>query len=218
MQRIETGYSSEKNHGQTSSSPTHTKPRTRCTSFTQQTFSPRNKVRASELSTTGGDGYQKLRTRLLSHGLAEAVVAELIEYHTPLNYLKDSMIFRQGAPAHLIYWVSSGLVDLLCPTADGSQIQASLLGPGDIFGFMQAADGDGRWGQVFQARARTNVQLGLITRDRVSKVLSRLEPPLLVQLLGEITALWSSSTYYCTQFLRHELQRVPGDRAPRSGA
>jgi len=38
--------------------------------------------------------------------------------------------------------------------------------------------------------------LGLITRDRVCKVLSRLDPALLVQLLGEITALWGSFTHY----------------------
>jgi CRP-like cAMP-binding protein len=164
------------------------------------------------------EGYEKLKTRLLSHGLAEAVVAELIEHHTLLNYLKGSMIFRQGAPAHLIYWVSSGLVDLLCPAADGSQIEASLLGPGDIFGFIQAADGDGRWGQAFQARARPNVQLGLITRDRVSKVLSRLEPPLLVQLLGEIDSRSMEFVYLLLHTVpRHELQRAPRDRAPRSG-
>jgi len=60
----------------------------------------------------------------------ETVVTELIEHHTPINYLKGSMIFLEGAPTDLIYWVSSGLVDILCPEPDGNQIQASLLGPG----------------------------------------------------------------------------------------
>jgi hypothetical protein len=35
----------------------------------------------------------------------------------------------------------------------------------------------------------------------VCKVLSRLDPPLLVQLLGEITAVWGSFTHCCSQFL-----------------
>jgi CRP/FNR family transcriptional regulator, cyclic AMP receptor protein len=169
------------------------------------TFSPkasllRSNSRGAERSIAA-EGYDKLKARLMSHELPETVVAELIEHHTPINYPKGSMIFLQGAPTDLIYWVSSGLVDILCPEPDGSQIQASLLGPGDIFGFMQSADFNGKQGQAFQARARTNVQLGLITRDRVCKVLSRLDPPLLVRLLGEITAIWGSFTHYHVRYL-----------------
>jgi CRP/FNR family cyclic AMP-dependent transcriptional regulator len=168
------------------------------------TFSP--KMSLSRTNTRGAErwiaaeGYDKLEARLMSHGLSQTLVTELIEHHTPINYPKGSMIFLQGAPTDLIYWVSSGLVDILCPRPDGSQTQASLLGPGEIFGFMQS-DFNGNQGQAFQARARTNAQLGLITRDRVCKILSRLDPPLLVQLLGEITALWGSFTDYQARYL-----------------
>ena len=127
------------------------------------------------------EGYDKLKAKLMSHGLPETVVIELIEHHTSLNYFKGSMIFLEGASTDLIYWVFSGLVDILCPEPEGSRIQVSLLGPGDIFGFMESSDVNGKRGQAFQARARTNVELGLITRDRVCKVLSRLDQPLLVQ-------------------------------------
>ena len=168
------------------------------------TFSPktplaRSNTRGTERSITP-EGYEKLKVRL-SHALPETVVTELIEHHTPINYTKGSMIFLQGAPTDLIYWVSSGLVDVLCPEPEGSQIQTSLLGPGDIFGFVEASDSNGKRGQAFQARARTNVQLGLVTRDRVLKVLSRLDPPLLVRLLGEITAMWGSFTHYQARYL-----------------
>ena len=64
---------------------------------------------------------------------------------------------------------------------------------------MQSADF--KQGQAFQACARINVQLGVITRDRVGKVLSRLDPPLLVRLLGEVTAIWGSFTHYHTRYL-----------------
>jgi len=171
-------------------------------SLNRVTFSPklsRSNTRGAERSIAS-EGYDKLEARLISHGLSETIVTELIEHHTPINYPRGSMIFLQGAPTDLIYWVSSGLVDILCPGPDGSQIQASLLGPGEIFGFMQS-DFNGNQGQAFQARARTNAQLGLITRDRVCKVLSRLDPPLLVQLLGEITALWGSFTDYQARYL-----------------
>ena len=168
------------------------------------------------------EGYDKLKARLMSHGVPETAVTELIEFHTPLNYLKGSMIFPQGAPTNLIYWVSSGLVDILCPGPEGSQMQVSLLGPGEIFGFMQSADVNGRQGQAFQARARTNVQLGLITRDRVCKVLSQLDPPLLVQLLGEVTAIWGSFTHYHARYLgmnfSERMETVLSDLAHRFGA
>jgi hypothetical protein len=51
----------------------------------------------------------------MSYGLPETVVNELVEHHTPITYPKGSMIFLQGAPTDIIYWVSSGLVDILCP-------------------------------------------------------------------------------------------------------
>jgi CRP/FNR family cyclic AMP-dependent transcriptional regulator len=195
-------------------------PRIRHGNFSQKTFSPRSNGQASELSLAG-EGYRKLKTKLISHGLPETVVNELIEHHTPVNYPKGSMIFLQGAPTDLIYWVSSGLVDILCPEPEGGQIQTSLLGPGDIFGFVEFSDYRGNPAQAFQSRARTPVQLGLITRDRVCKVLSRLDPPLLVHLLGEITAVWGSFTHYCAQFLgmnySERLETVLRDLAHKFG-
>jgi CRP/FNR family transcriptional regulator, cyclic AMP receptor protein len=167
------------------------------------------------------EGYDKLKAKLMSRGLPETVVNDLIEHHTPVNYPKGSMIFLQGAPTDIIYWVSSGLVDILCPDPEGEQIQTSLLGPGDIFGFVEFSDFSGNPAQAFQSRARTPVQLGLITRDRVCKVLSRLDPPLLVHLLGEITAVWGSFTHWCARFLGMEyserLETVLRDLAQKFG-
>src|SRR3984893_12993405 len=200
MQRVETN---PKLRSHPSRSPIHSvqvEPRVTCGNFSKKKFLPRNNSGPSKLSVAG-EGYHKLKTKFISHGLPETVVNDLIEHHTPVNYPKGSMIFLQGAPTDIIYWVSSGLVDILCPGPEGSQIQASLLGPGEIFGFVESSDVNGKRGQAFQARARTNVQLGLITRDRVCKVLSRLAPPLLVQLLGEIAAIWGSFTHYQARYL-----------------
>jgi CRP-like cAMP-binding protein len=167
-----------------------------------------------------GDGYLKLRARLTSYGLPENIVNQLIEQHTLISYPKDSMIFL-GAPLDILYWVSSGLVDIVCPKPDGGQIQVSLLGPGDIFGFMEFSDPSGNPMQPFQSRARTNVELCLITRHRVRKVLGRLDPPLLVHLMGEITAVWGSFSLYCAQFLgmnySERLETVLNDLARKFG-
>jgi CRP-like cAMP-binding protein len=131
------------------------------------------------------------------------------------------MIFLQGAPTDILYWVSGGLVDIICPDPEGGQIQTSLLGPGDIFGFVEFSDLRGNPAQAFQSRARTAVQLGLITRDRVCKALGRLDAPLLVHLLGEITSMWGSFTHCCAQFLgmnySERLETVLRDLAQKFG-
>jgi CRP/FNR family transcriptional regulator, cyclic AMP receptor protein len=199
MHKIDPGFKSEK-HIRLSPPPSARNERP-----SRPIFSPKRPLSRSNTPgpewSIAAEGYDKLKTKLTSHGLPETIVTELIERHTSVNYRKGSMIFLQGGPTDFIYWVSSGLVDILCPGPDGSQIQPSLLGPGEIFGFMQFADLNGRQGQAFQARARTNVHVGLITRDWVCKVLSRLDPPLLVRLLGDITAIWSSFTHYHTRYL-----------------
>src|SRR5882762_10617759 len=206
MKKIDTSFKLENHNHSSISHSVRVEPYTRgagvsrAAGFSKKTFSPRANGRAFE-SCVAGEGYHKLKIKLTSHGLPETVGNELIEHHTQVNYPRGSMIFLQGAPTDLIYWVSSGLVDILCPEPEGGQIQTSLLGPGDIFGFVEFSDFKGNPAQAFQSRARTQVQLGLITRDRVCKVLSRLDSPLLVHLLGEITAVWGSFTDYQARYL-----------------
>lgn len=183
-------------------------------------FQLRNTAGNSRL-LAAGEGYQKLRARLISHGLPETVVGELIEHHTLVNYAKGAIIFFQGSPADLLFWVSSGLVDILCLEPGGNQTLASLLGPGEIFGFVEVTDRKGRAAQAFQARARTQVQLGLVTREHVCKVLSRLETPLLLHILEEITAAWGAFTHDWAQFLGmnygERLETVFGELAKKFG-
>ena len=62
------------------------------------------------------------------YGLPETVVNELVEHRTPITYPKGSMIFLQGAPTDIIYWVSSGLVDILCPEPRGRPDTDELAG------------------------------------------------------------------------------------------
>src|SRR6267143_5799492 len=105
-------------------SSANVEPRVRRAIFSRQPYLPQNKVRSSE-PNLAGQGYQKLKALLTSHGLPEMVVNELVEHHTPITYPKGSMIFLQGAPTDIIYWVSSGLVVILCPEREGGQIQTS---------------------------------------------------------------------------------------------
>jgi CRP-like cAMP-binding protein len=148
-----------------------------------------------------GEGYQKLKNRLTSRGIPESILDELLEQPTIVSYRRGSFIFLQGAPTDLLFWVSSGLVDILSPGAEGEQINASVLGPGDLFGFVESTDHKARPAQAFQARARTNVQIGLLIRERINKVLARQDPALLVHITEQVIAAWSELTLRQTQFL-----------------
>src|SRR5229473_1432799 len=127
----------------------------------RQIFQLRNNM-ATRGPGAVGEGYQKLRHRLISRGIPESIVDELFEQPTLVNYGRGAFIFFQGGPTDLLFWVSSGLVDILCPGPNGEQMIGSVLGPGDFFGFVECKDHKGRSAQAFQARARTNVQIGLV--------------------------------------------------------
>jgi CRP-like cAMP-binding protein len=174
----------------------HSAPRNR-----QQISQLKSNGTSGEPDSAGGEGYQKLKNRLISCGVPKSIVDELLEQPTIVSYRRGSFIFLQGAPTDLLFWVSSGLVDILSPGAEGEQINASVLGPGDLFGFVESTDHKGRPAQSFQARARTNVQIGLLIRERINKVLTRQAPALLVHITEQVIAAWSELTLRQTQFL-----------------
>jgi CRP/FNR family cyclic AMP-dependent transcriptional regulator len=171
--------------------------------------------------STGGEGYRRLKNRLISRGIPEGVVEELLEQPTIISYSKGSFIFLDGAPTDLLFCVSSGLVEILCPGTDGEQIRTSVLGPGEFFGFVERVDEKGRSAQAFQARARTNAQIGLVVRDHIYKVLMRQDPNLLLHIMKEIVAAWSELTLQYVQFLgknyNGRLEAVLADLAIRFG-
>jgi CRP/FNR family transcriptional regulator, cyclic AMP receptor protein len=187
----------------------------------QQIFQPRHNGAVGRTGFRGGEGYEKLRNRLISHGIPESLLDELLGEPTIVSYRRGSFIFLQGAPTDLLFWVSSGLVDILCPGTDGEEIHASVLGPGEFFGFVEQTDHKGRTVQAFQARARTNVQIGLLIRAHIYEVLKRQEPTMLLHILKEIVAALSRSTLHYTQFLgknyNGRLETVLADLALKFG-
>lgn len=172
-------------------------------------------------SAGGGEGYQKLKNRLISHAIPESVVDELLEQPTIISYSRGSFIFFEGAPTDLLYCVSSGLVEILCPGPDGEQIRTSVLGPGEFFGFVECVDHKGRPAQAFQARARTNAQIGLLVREHIYKVLRRQDPALLLDIMKAIVSAWGELTLHYTQFLglnyNSRLESVLADLAIKFG-
>jgi CRP-like cAMP-binding protein len=180
--------------------PTSSRPRV-VPNNSEQIFQPKRNDTHIRSGAVAGEGFHRLKDRLISRGLPESVFDELFAQPTIVNYARGSFIFLQGGPTDLLFWVSSGLVDILSPGADGEQFHVSVLGPGDLFGFVESTDQKGRPAQAFQARARTNVQIGLLIRERINKVLTRQNPLLLVHITEQVIVAWSELTLRSTQFL-----------------
>ena len=91
-------------------------------------------------STTNRDDAQHRLHSHLVQFLPEQLADELIRHHTSVTYAKDSIIFLQGSPADLMFWIMSGLVKLYCPMPDGERTLVRLCGPGDVLGYADFID------------------------------------------------------------------------------
>src|SRR5216683_1198290 len=59
---------------------------------------------------------------------------EVVSHCTFLNYDKASMLFIQGSPADLAFYVFAGVVKIYCPRSNGTRILMNVAGPGDLIG------------------------------------------------------------------------------------
>jgi CRP-like cAMP-binding protein len=124
-----------------------------------------------------------------------------VEQPTLTKYRPGSFIFLQGVPTDGFFWVSSGMVDILCPGPDGEQIIASILGPGEFFGFAAFTDHKGRSAQAYEARVRSKAEIGVVNRAHLDKVLALQDPALLIQILQAVVAGWSGLTIHRLRLL-----------------
>ena len=93
---------------------------------------------------TGTETRGRLEMQLGELGIPPKFVDEIVGHHTLVNYNKGSMIFLQGSPADLLFWVFTGLVKVYCPRPDGTRIMVKLAGPGDLIGHVDYIDDRGR--------------------------------------------------------------------------
>lgn len=144
---------------------------------------------------------QRVKAGLASIGLPQTVVEELLLHPTKLSFWKGSVIFEQGAPADLLYWTYRGFVDINSPQADGRRIIVRLLGHGEIFGHHDFTDRHGRRVQTFEARARTNCEIGAVGRERIFKLLESCDRSELLLLLRNLGSLFGQQVRYWSRFI-----------------
>jgi len=150
---------------------------------------------------TATDATRRLGSRLSDFGIPGKFVDEIISHHTVVNYNKGAMVFLQGSPADVMFWVITGLVKVYCPRSDGTRILVNLAGPGDLIGHVDFIDPRGRHAQVFEVEALTKCSVALFTREYVIKLLQSLEHAALLQVIERLNTAWSSTAQWFGAFL-----------------
>ena len=158
------------------------------------------------LLETATDATRRLETRLNGFGIPGNFVDEIIGHHTVVNYAKGSMVFLQGSPADVMFWVVAGLVKVYCPRPNGSRILVELGGPGDLIGHVDYIDSRGRRAQVFEVEALTKCSVALFTREHVIKLLQSLDHAALLQMIERLNTAWSSIAQWFGTFLGMSFQ------------
>ena len=171
-------------------------------------------------STIRDDAQHRLRTHLAQF-LPQELADELIRHHTSVTYAKDSIIFLQGSPADLMFWIMSGLVKLYCPISDGDRTLVRLCGPGDVLGYADFIDGEKRHVQAFEAQALTKCTVALFTREHAVRMLEKLDHETLLRLIVKLNTAWSSVAFWFAEILgysfRERLYTTLKDLAARFG-
>ena len=152
--------------------------------------------------------------------LPQGLIDKLFPRHVTQLHPRRSVIFTQGSPADVLYWVKKGIVELYRTGRNGKPLLARLVGPTEIIGFAEIDD-QGEAGEMFEARARLNCELVMITREHIFKVLHGLDTDALAGLIALLNKSWSEQALYWASLVlmdcRERLSHVLIDLARRFG-
>ena len=165
------------------------------------------------------EAQRRLAEQLNQWELPEEFVSELFGHHALVTFAKGEPLFLQGSTADVGFWILSGMVKIYSPNPDGSRVVVALIGPGDVAGFSDYLESNGRRAQAFEAEALTKASVALFARDYVMKALQKLSSPQLVAVFERFNTSWSSLACFYAQFLgmsfRDRLQTVFANLAAR---
>ncbi len=143
----------------------------------------------------------------LATGLPNEALAEFAAYRTVVNYPAGTLIFRRGDPADILRWVTKGVVKVICPVGDGSQIFAQLVAANEFLGSTDKLNDRSQWVHRFEARAVTKCEIAMVTRHHVSSLLRKVEPRTLVEMMQRLNSMWAGWVEHCTKFLGLSFRR-----------
>ena len=150
---------------------------------------------------TPPEGGNQFEAQLLSWKVPPEIVREILGYHTNLSYAPGAMIFCQGAPADIIFWVVKGIVKETCPSPRGNRIMIRLATAGDVIGSADRINEKGQWIRRFEAQAISKCVVAMITRQRVRELLTSLDSATLLEVSERMNSAWSGWVHYYASFL-----------------
>jgi len=173
------------------------------------------------ISTPAGGGNQ-FEAQLLSWKVPPALVREILEYNSILKYAPGAMIFREGAPADIVFWVVKGLVKETCPSPRGNRILVRLATAGDVIGSADRVDEKGQLVRRFEAQAVSKCVVAMVTRQRMRDLLTTLDSTTLLEVSERMSAAWSGWVHYYASLLgmsyRERLELVLAELGRKFGA
>jgi CRP/FNR family cyclic AMP-dependent transcriptional regulator len=134
-------------------------------------------------------------------GLPNEALAEFAAYRTVVNYTPGALIFSRGDPADILRWVTKGIVKVICPVGDGSQIFAQLVTANEFLGSTDQLNDRNQWVHRFEARAMTKCEIAMVTRHHLSSLLRKVDPKTLVEMIQHLNSMWAGWVEHCTKFL-----------------
>jgi len=143
----------------------------------------------------------RFEAQLLSWKVPRGIVREILEYHSNLTYAPGSMIFCQGAPADIIFWVIKGLVKESCPGPNGNRIVVQLATAGDLIGGSDQVNEKGQWIRRFEAQAVSKCVVAMVTRQRVRDLLTSLDSATVLEISERMNSAWSGQVQYYASLL-----------------
>jgi CRP/FNR family transcriptional regulator, cyclic AMP receptor protein len=150
---------------------------------------------------TPPEGGNQFEAQLLSWKVPPEIAREILGYHTNLSYAPGAMIFCQGAPADIIFWVVKGIVKETCPSPRGNRIMIRLATAGDVIGSADRINEKGQWIRRFEAQAISKCVVAMITRQRVRELLTSLDSATLLEVSERMNSAWSGWVHYYASIL-----------------
>jgi CRP/FNR family transcriptional regulator, cyclic AMP receptor protein len=167
------------------------------------------------------DSFHLLRDNLRAWSIPEQITDEIVEHHVPVAFAKGAMIFTEGSTHDLFACVLSGYVKIYCPFADGSRTLMRLAGPGEIAGYADYIDSKGRRARLFEGQSLGKSTVALMSREDIARLLRRLGPDALVDLLETLNTFWSLNTRWFATLIGlpiwERLELVLNDLARHTG-
>ena len=84
-----------------------------------------------------------LRGSALFQAMPEMILGDLSRVMTPVSYVSDEVVFRQGEPGHHLVVIDEGRMEAVRAAPGGRTLRVGTFGPGDVVGELSLL-GDGR--------------------------------------------------------------------------